>query len=225
MKKRILNYLTIIIMAIITAAVLIMWLCGIVDINKVIDFIDDNHIVAALGIFLLFLIKGVCPVIPYAAIVVASSAIFGFPLSFALSFVGTIACISISYFMGYCTKSMSLEAYLERKPKLKKYFDRSNNIGFLFCFITHAVGLSLEAQGIVYGLLKVPYIKYIFSTMLAIFPSMLAYLVLGTAELGLSSPWFYALVLYDMIVIVICSVYLKKNITNSSANECNSKDH
>ncbi len=211
-------------MAAVTVAVLIMWLTGVVDIDKAIDFIDDNHAVAIVGLLALFLIKGFCPIIPYAAIVVASSAIFELPFAFALSLLGTVICISMSYFAGYKTRSLSLEAYLEKKPKLKKYFDNQNNIGFLFCFITHAIGLSLEAQGVVYGLVRLRYIKYLISTLLALLPSMLTYLVLGTAELGFNSPWLYVLIAYDAVVIAICSIYLKKNIMGSKADDTSRSD-
>lgn len=151
MKEKFLNYLAVIIMAVITLTALILWLSGTVDIDSVIDFIDENRKIAVFGILALFLLKGFCPLIPYAAIVIASSAIFSLPFAALLSLAGTVICVSISYFAGRRTKSVSLETYLEKKPKLKKYFDGRNDTGFLFCFITHAVGLSLEAQGIIWA--------------------------------------------------------------------------
>ncbi len=219
MKEKFLNYLAVIIMAVITLTALILWLSGTVDIDSVIDFIDENRKIAVFGILALFLLKGFCPLIPYAAIVIASSAIFSLPFAALLSLAGTVICVSISYFAGRRTKSVSLETYLEKKPKLKKYFDGRSDTGFLFCFITHAVGLSLEAQGIIYGLMRLPYAKYLLGTMLALLPSMFTYLVLGTAELGVSSPWFYALAAYDVVVIVICSIYLKRHVLTKGGKE------
>ena len=179
-------------------------------VDELIAAVDDNRPLAALVILALFAFKG-CSFIPYGVISIGCALIFEMPLAIAINTVGTVLCISVSYLIGRFSKELTFDGVMEKYPKFKRYFHNASQYSFTFCFAVHTLHLSTEVQGVVFGLLRTPYLAYIAGSTLALLPSMLWYTVLG-GEFDLKNPLLWVFLGVDLLTMVIGFIYAKKNI-------------
>ena len=126
-------YLPIIVMLIIalTAGILIWF--DILHVDQIIAAVNDNRPLAALVIFALFAFKG-CSCIPYAVILIGCALIFELPVAIAINTVGTVICISVSYFIGRFSKGLTFDGMMEKYPKFRRYFSNAEGYSFTFVF-------------------------------------------------------------------------------------------
>ena len=94
---------------------------------------------------------------------------------------------------------------------IKKYFDKCETNSFLVSYILHALGLSTEVLGIMFGFLKMPYLKYLISSFIAVAPGMVCVTIFGK-ELDVTSPAFWIAVAVEVTVIVSAYIYSKKRL-------------
>lgn len=210
MKGKFVRYLPIVIMLLCAATVGILIACGVLKVDELIAAVDDNRPLAALVILALFAFKG-CSFIPYGVISIGCALIFEMPLAIAINTVGTVLCISVSYLIGRVSKELTFDGVMEKYPKFKRYFHNASQYSFTFCFAVHTLHLSTEVQGVVFGLLRTPYLAYIAGSTLALLPSMLWYTVLG-GEFDLKNPLLWVFLGVDLLTMVIGFIYAKKNI-------------
>lgn len=210
MLKKLRLYLPIIIMAIIAAVVGILLLNGTLQVDRIIAAVNDNKPLAAAVILALFAFKGLSG-LPYAAILIGCSLIFDLPLALAINTVGTLICISVSYLVGRFSKGLSFDGMMEKYPKFRRYFNNATNYSFTFCFAVHTLHLSMEVQGVLFGLLRTGYLPYIAGSMLALLPSMVWFTVIGD-KFDFTNPLFWVFVGADLLTVVIGLAYAKKNI-------------
>ena len=210
MKGKFVRYLPIVIMLLCAATVGILIACGVLKVDELIAAVDDNRPLAALVILALFAFKG-CSFIPYGVISIGCALIFEMPLAIAINTVGTVLCISVSYLIGRFSKELTFDGVMEKYPKFKRYFHNASQYSFTFCFAVHTLHLSTEVQGVVFGLLRTPYLAYIAGSTLALLPSMLWYTVLG-GEFNLKNPLLWVFLGVDLLTMVIGFIYAKKNI-------------
>lgn len=210
MKGKFVRYLPIVIMLFCAATVGILIACGVLKVDELIAAVDDNRPLAVLVILALFAFKG-CSFIPYGVISIGCALIFEMPLAIAINTVGTVLCISVSYLIGRFSKELTFDGVMEKYPKFKRYFHNASQYSFTFCFAVHTLHLSTEVQGVVFGLLRTPYLAYIAGSTLALLPSMLWYTVLG-GEFDLKNPLLWVFLGVDLLTMVIGFIYAKKNI-------------
>lgn len=216
MLNRLKMYLPLIVMAVIAAAAGVLLLTGVLRVDQIIAAVNYNKPLAAAVILALFALKG-CSCLPYGAILVGCSLIFELPLALAINTVGTLLCISVSYFIGRFSKGLTFDRVMERYPKFRRYFKNAEDYSFTFCFAVHTLHLSTEVQGVLFGLLRTRYSAYIAGSMLALLPSMVWFTVIGD-KFDLTDPLFWAFVCIDLLTVVIGLVYAKKNIIDGGKN-------
>lgn len=216
MKERVKMYLPVLLMllAALTAGILI-WL-DVLDVSEIIEAVEHNKALAAAVIIALYAVKGVA-CIPYAAILVGCALIFELPMAILINVVGTVLCISISYLVGRFSKGLTFDGMMEKYPKFKRYFTNAQNYSFTFVFAVHTLHLSMEVQGVLFGLLRTRYLPYIAGSMTALIPSMLWFTVIGD-EFDLSSPAFWILIAVDIVTMAVGLIYAKKNIIDGGKN-------
>lgn len=216
MKGKIKTYLPVILMLLIAAFCgVLIWL-DVLKVDEIIAAVNDNKPLAAAVILLLFAFKG-CSCIPYAAILVGCSLIFELPAAILINTVGTALCVSVSYFIGRFSKDLSFEGMMEKHPKFRRYFSNAENYSFTFVFAVHTLHLSMEVQGVLFGLLRTPYLPYLTASVLALAPSMLWGTVIGN-ELDFANPLFWVFIALDALTVVIGLVYAKRNIIDGGKN-------
>ncbi len=210
MKDKLKMYLPIALMLVIalTAGILI-WL-DVLHVDQIIAAVNDNRLLALLVILALFAFKG-CSCIPYAVILIGCALIFELPLAIAINTAGTALCISVSYLIGRFSKGLSFDGIMEKYPKFRHYFSNAEDYSFTFVFFVHTLHLSMEVQGVLFGLLRTPYLAYLGGSMLALMPSMLIFTVIGD-KFDFTNPLFWAFVALDALTVLFGFVYAKKNL-------------
>lgn len=209
--KKLRNYIPILIMLAVAAVVALLIYLGILEPQSAITAVRSNKWLALLIIFGLFALKGCAFTIPYGAVLVGCSLVFELPAATVISLAGTALCISVSYAIGHFSKELTVEKQLEAHPKLLKYFKNASGNDFLFCFSVHTLHLSMEAQGVLFGLLRTSYPAYLAGSLLALFPSMMWFIVLGgTFDVQDPKLWFF--VGLDVLTVLLGLYYAKKYI-------------
>lgn len=199
--KKLRQYLPLIIMLVIAAVVAALVFTGTVTVDELVAAADDNRALTVAVLAAIYIVKGLSLCIPLAPVAIAASQVFDpFP-AIVINTCGTALCISISYCVGRFSKKMTLDSAYERFPKLAGYFRNAHENGFAFCFAVHSLHLSMEAQGVMFGLIRTKYADYLFSSMLALLPSMAWYTVLGE-RWDLADPRFWIFIGLDVIVIL-----------------------
>ena len=210
MKDKIRMYLPVLLMLVVAAAAGVLIATGVLQVDKIIAAVNNNKPLAALVIMALFAFKGFS-CIPYAVILLGCSLIFDLPVAILINTAGTALCISVSYLVGRFSKELTFDGMLKKYPKFKRYFGNAQKSSFTFVFALHSLHLSMEVQGVLFGLLRTPYLPYVGGSMLALLPSMLWYTVLGE-DFDLSDIRFWIFVGIDLMTVVLGLVYAKKNI-------------
>lgn len=210
-KNAVKDYFPIIIMAVCIAAGAAAVISGKITVEGVYRYIMQNKAEAAAILLGLYALKSVTVVIYYSLLVALSGFVFDLPVALLINSAGTVICLTISYFIGYKIKSENLLKKLDKHPKVKKYFDKCETNSFLVSYILHALGLSTEVLGLVFGFLKMPYIKYLVSSFIAIAPGMVCVTIFGK-ELDITSPAFWAAVAVEATVIITAYIYSKKKL-------------
>lgn len=210
MKDKIRMYLPVLLMLVVAAAAGVLIATGTLQVDKIIAAVNNNKPLAVLVIMALFAFKGFS-CIPYAVILLGCSLIFDLPVAILINTAGTVLCISVSYLVGRFSKELTFDGMLEKYPKFKRYFGNAQKSSFTFVFALHSLHLSMEVQGVLFGLLRTPYLPYVGGSMLALLPSMLWYTVLGE-NFDLRDIRFWIFVAIDLMTVVLGLVYAKKNI-------------
>lgn len=208
--KKLKMYLPIVIMAATVAVVGALLATDVLRVEDIIAAVEDNKPLAAVVILALFIFKGFS-CLPYAVILIGCSMIFELPTAIAINTVGTLLCISVSYLVGRFSKSLTFDGMMDKYPKFRRYFTNAENYSFTFCFALHTLHLSMEVQGVLFGLLRTRYLTYIAGTMLALLPSMLWSTVIGDS-FDLTDPLLWVFLAVDLLTLVLGLVYAKKNI-------------
>lgn len=210
MKDKIRMYLPVLLMLVVAATAGVLIATGVLQVDKIIAAVNNNKPLAALVIMALFAFKGFS-CIPYAVILLGCSLIFDLPVAILINTAGTVLCISVSYLVGRFSKELTFDGMLEKYPKFKRYFGNAQKSSFTFVFALHSLHLSMEVQGVLFGLLRTPYLPYVGGSMLALLPSMLWYTVLGE-NFDLRDIRFWIFVAIDLMTVVLGLIYAKKNI-------------
>ena len=218
MLKKIKNYIPIIIMLLIAIVVGVLFLTDTLDFKSTVAAVSENKPLALTVIFALFLLKGCALVVPFAAVLICSALVFDIQTAVIVNTIGTAICISLSYFVGRFSKELTFEKVIDKYPKFRKYFENASDYSFTFCFAVHSFHLPMEVQGVLFGLLRTPYLTYLSSSMLALLPSMMYMTIFGD-NFDLSNKYFWVFVAVDLLVIAIGVIYSKRNIINGGKNK------
>lgn len=218
MLKKIKNYIPIIIMLLIAIVVGVLFLTDTLDFKSSVAAVSENKPLALTVIFALFLLKGCALIVPFAAVLICSALVFDIQTAVIVNTIGTAICISLSYFVGRFSKELTFDKVMEKHPKFRKYFENASDYSFTFCFAVHSFHLPMEVQGVLFGLLRTPYLTYLASSMLALLPSMMYMTIFGD-NFDLSNKYFWVFVAVDILVIAIGVIYSKLHIIDGGKNK------
>ena len=209
--KKLKYYTPIIVMLMIALVVCVLIQFGLLDVENAARAVSDNKTAAFFVLMALFLLKGCSLGILYGAVLFASAMIYELPMAIAVNILGSVICISVSYLIGRTSKSLTFEGVLTKYPKFKRYLGNADEHSFLTCYVVHSLHLSTEVQGVLFGLIRTPYLAYVSSSMLALLPSMLCYTVFGSAW-DYKNPLLWLFLGLDAIVVITGLVLGKKHI-------------
>ncbi len=153
----------------------------------------ENYVGKMVCILLaLYVLKGCSGVILYSVLAFTTALVLPFPMALSVNALGTVLCITVSYGYGRLTDSGRLDAVLKRSPKLSKLIRGNETNCLLLCFGTRMAGISAELSGVVFGLMRIPYVPYVLVSLMGIAPGMLCLTIAGFLR-DIHSPWFWIL--------------------------------
>lgn len=194
----------------------VLLLTGVIDLDTVPQLVENRPWLAVAVILSLYVAKGFSGVILYNALVIVVSLIFPLPQALLLNAAGTAVTLSISYLIGCRTKTDSISSVLDRHPKLRKYFSATQKYGFVACFAIHMIGLSMEVLGVLFGMLRIGFWRYLLSSWLAIIPGMICFTIAGN-ELSVRSPVFWIVLAIDLVLIAFGILYTRKKFSEEAS--------
>lgn len=203
------DYLPMIIMGICIIIALIVALVKGITIQDIYALVEQNRLQAVIIILSLYALKGVVAVIWHAALVAVSGYVFGFPFALFINSVGTVLCLSVSYSVGYFTKSDSVFSMISRNKRINKYLSKCKSNSFFISYLLHAMGLSTEALGLMFGFMKMPYNRYIISSFVAMIPGIVCITIFGE-KADFNSPVFWIAAAVEATVIITAYISSKK---------------
>ncbi|MGM9632209.1 MAG: hypothetical protein ACI3XL_03870 [Eubacteriales bacterium] len=171
----------------------------------------ENPIYTILAVIAAFVIKGFVVFVPYAVIAITTMAVLDFPEALFAVIVGTIVNISVPYWTGRLTKDDWIQKVLDKFPKARPYYEMTDNL-FLLSFTLRAMNLSNEGLGLLFGSAGLSYFPYLISSLIALAPSAISYIILGkdlNLIESLSSPVFWGAVVVDMIMVAVMTLYFR----------------
>lgn len=179
------------------------------------DFISmtkNNSFITALAVIAAFVIKSFVIFMPYAVIAITAMALMDFPVALTAVIIGTLVNISIPYFTGRFTKDDWIQKILDKFPAARPYYEMTDNL-FLLSFTLRAMNLSNEGLGLLFGSAGLKYLPYLISSLIAIMPSAISYIIVGkdmNLIESLSSPIFWGAIVIDIIMVAVMTLYFKK---------------
>ena len=179
------------------------------------DFLELTRgypLITSLAVIVAFVVKGFVVFVPYAVIAISTMALLPFPEALATVIVGTLVNISVPYWTGRLTKDDWIQKILDKFPQARPYYEMTDNL-FLLSFTLRALNLSNEGLGLLFGSAGLSYIPYLISSLIAIAPSAISYIILGK-DLNLiesiKSPIFWGAIAVDCIMVAVMTVYFKR---------------
>ena len=216
-NKKIKQYLPITLMGISVVGFLIF--LALNENFSISDFLELTRgypVITSIAVIIAFIIKGVVIFLPYAVIAISTMALLDFPAAVITVIIGTIVNLSIPYWIGRLTKDDWIQKILTKIPKIRPYFEASDNL-FLLSFTLRAMNLSNECLGLLFGSAGLKYIPYMIANGIAILPSAISYVIIGkdmNLIESLRSPIFWSAIVIDVLMVVVMVIYFRKKKKN-----------
>lgn len=179
------------------------------------DFLEmtrGNPAITSIAVIVAFIVKGYVVFLPYAVIAISAMAMMDFPVALITVIVGTIVNISVPYWTGRLTKDDWIQKILDKFPQARPYYEMTDNL-FLLSFTLRAMNLSNEGLGLLFGSAGLKYFPYLISSLVAIAPSAISYIILGK-DLdfieSIQSPIFWGAIVVDAIMVIVMTNYFKR---------------
>ena len=121
----------------------VLTLCGVIDLGTLPQLVADKPALAVLVALGLYALKGISVAVVYHVLVVSVALVFPLPAALVINAVGLVISLTASYLVGRHTDPSDLNGLLDRHPRIKRFFDPSQEMGFASCFFIHSLGLSM----------------------------------------------------------------------------------
>ena len=195
----------------------VLTLCGVIDLGTLPQLVADKPALAVLVALGLYALKGISVAVVYHVLVVSVALVFPLPAALVINAVGLVISLTASYLVGRHTDPSDLNGLLDRHPRIKRFVDPSQEMGFAACFVIHSLGLSMEVLGVLFGMLRTGYGTYLVSSWLAIYPGTICFTILGS-RLDFHSPVFWAFAAVNVVMLGCALLYCKRRMAASRAN-------
>ena len=197
------GYAPVLAMASLAVVLGVLTLCGVIDLGTLPQLVADKPALAVLVALGLYALKGISVAVVYHVLVVSVALVFPLPAALVINAVGLAVSLSASYLVGRHTDPSDLNGLLDRHPRIKRFFDPSQEMGFAACFVIHS-----------FGMLRTGYGTYLVSSWLAIYPGTICFTILGN-RLDFHSPVFWAFAAVNVVMLGYALLYCKRRMSVS----------
>ena len=151
-----------------------------ISIDKIVSFSPDKPWLAALIILALFAAKGGSGIINADILYTSCGVMFSLPLALLIGMLGSFLMCTVPYYPSYKGGAELMDKLLKKHRKLEKVYSFPNENQFLFAFLLRLFGIiPFEVVSMYLGSCRLSYFNYIGGSLLGLFPSVLAFSVIG----------------------------------------------
>jgi uncharacterized membrane protein YdjX (TVP38/TMEM64 family) len=150
-------------------------------IDRIVNYVPPQPIVAALVIILLFMLKSLSIFFPMVVLIGASGLMFPLPVALIVNAVGVFTMLVMPFLIGRFAEADLVDGILKKYPKLEKAREvQIANQTFLSYFL-RVLNLPAEVVSMYLGSIKVSAKKYFLGSFLGILPGMVFSTIAGAA--------------------------------------------
>lgn len=163
-------------------------------------YTPKGYIAAAVFFLFVYAIKSLSFLIPIVLVYIAVGTIFPPLAALIINLLGAAIVMTIPYWLGYNYGAGLWGNLLSRFPKIEKFIKRrEGNSWFVSCLPRTIVFVPLKTVSGYLGSMKVPFYKYLFGSLLGLFPILVSVTLMGSNITEPTSPGF----IVSAILIVI----------------------
>ena len=208
--------------------ILLIALCFVnrdkITVEAIVNFTPESTIVAVITMLVLFALKGVTVVIYGGILYTACGIMFSLPIAIFVNTLGTIIMISVPFAIGKKAGNKIIDIIIQKNSRLEIIRDIPDKNELFLSFFLRIVGLiPADLLGMYFGASGTSFKKYLLGSVVGLFPSIVAFSVMGMSVNDVSSPAFIISVVVEIgLIILSLTSYLiwrkKKNKTSEDSN-------
>jgi len=185
-------------------------------VDNILRTIDLPLWATVLVFLVLYALQGAVMIVSTVMLYVGAGLVFPTAIGIAVTYAGLTISLSVGYFIG---RKMGHEKVVEVLSKRKKIADfllgNQDNL-LVLCFISRILPTPFGLVSLFFGAMKVPYVKYIFMSLLGLTPFMLPVIFAGAAITNPLSPDFLVPFSISLGVALIILVAYKTQIVTKT---------
>lgn len=170
----------------------------------------ENKWLIIIVIFLLFILRSLSAVIPYAIIYMTTAMVFPPRQSFLINLAGMVFTAAFRYYTGIQMGEGYLNKILKKNPIISRIFEvdgRGNPIVLLAIRIVPLFPYNTVSQ--LYGSFEYPFLKYMIISSAALLPRLVSYSFIGNNVYDPLSTAFYLPIILLLIVTGFSFFFLR----------------
>lgn len=170
----------------------------------------ENKWLIIIVIFLLYILRSLSAVIPYAVIYITASMVFPPRQSFLINLVGMAFTAAFRYYTGIQMGEGYLNKVLKKNPIISRIFEvdgRGNPIVLFALRIVPLFPYNTVSQ--LYGTFEYPFLKYMIISVVSLFPRLISYSFIGNNVYDPLSTAFYLPLILLLIVTGLSFFFLR----------------
>lgn len=188
-----------------------------ISIDKIVSFSPENAFLAAIIILALFAAKGGSGLINADILYTSCGVMFSLPFALFIGMLGSFLMCTVPYYPSYKGGAELMDKLIKKHKKLEKVYSFPNENQFMFAFLLRLFGvIPFEVVSMYLGSCRLNYFNYICGSLLGLFPSVLAFTVIGEYLSSPASAQFIgatALKLSLPLLALLGSALWKRNIS------------
>ena len=178
-----------------------------VSVEAILHYAPENKWLAAVFLLAIYGIKSLSVFSPIIVLHIAGGFLFPPLEAILVNSVGVIIELTIPYWVGRVSGESSATKLLKKYPRLAEAVAyQSGNAFFLSFFLRVISFLPGDAVSMHLGAIKIPFTKYLFGSLLGIFPGIITSTLIGTSITDPASPMFWVSIILT-VAISICSFW------------------
>ena len=171
----------IIVIAIAALALLVILNSENASIERIVSVAEVSLWITVVGFIVMYVIKGVTMVVPSSLLYIAAGLVFPTWAGILVTYIGLTISLSIGYFIGKQLGEERVADIFAKRNRIANFLNGNRKNMFLLCFMSRLFHMPFGWVSLFLGALKMPFIKYIFTSLLGVSPMMIPVMFAGAA--------------------------------------------
>jgi uncharacterized membrane protein YdjX (TVP38/TMEM64 family) len=189
----------------------------ILSVEDIVNYAPASTALAALGFLAIYSLKAIVMVIPVTILYIAAGVVFPTGWAFIITYLCLTAALSIGYINGKRLGEEKVNQVLAKQRKVSEFLSgRKDNLSSL-CFISRILPLPFDLLSMFCGALGMPYIKFIFVSLLGLSPAAIPYVYAGASVSDPLSPEFLVPFGVSLLITLVVFTIYKRQTAKKAA--------